>query len=80
MIYETSLLDPEEGIRFQGLTINDCRKQLPKADNGSEEPLPEGVFWLLLTGEVPSEEQVKAFLKTGPVEPKNIQFPNHLRK
>ena len=24
------------------------------------EPLPEGLFWLLLTGEVPTEEQVRA--------------------
>ena len=29
----------------------------PKAPGG-EEPLPEGLFWLLLTGEVPSEQQV----------------------
>ena len=58
MIYETSLLDPEEGIRFQGLTISECRQKLPKV-SGGEEPLPEAVFWLLLTGEVPTEEQVK---------------------
>jgi citrate synthase len=26
---------------------------------GGEEPLPEGLFWLLLTGEIPTKEQVK---------------------
>lgn len=46
----------EEGIRFRGKTIPDCQKELPKAEGGSE-PLPEGLFWLLLTGEVPTAEQ-----------------------
>lgn len=39
--------------------IPECQKLLPKAPGG-EEPLPEGLFWLLLTGEVPSEAQVRA--------------------
>lgn len=57
MTYETSQLDPHEGIRFRGLTIPDCQKLLPKASFG-QEPLPESLFWLLLTGEVPTEAQV----------------------
>lgn len=57
LICETSVLDPEEGIRFRGLTIPECQEQLPKADCG-EQPLPEGLFWLLLTGDVPTDEQV----------------------
>jgi citrate synthase len=48
----------EEGIRFRGKTIPECQAQLPKAPGGSE-PLPEGLFWLLLTGEVPTDAQVK---------------------
>ncbi|CAI2181122.1 9549_t:CDS:2, partial [Funneliformis geosporum] len=59
LIWEGSVLDPEEGIEFRGLTIPDCRKRLPAADDG-EEPLPEGLFWLLVTGEIPTKEQVKA--------------------
>uniref|UniRef100_A0A0K8TSU1 Citrate synthase n=1 Tax=Tabanus bromius TaxID=304241 RepID=A0A0K8TSU1_TABBR len=59
LVCETSVLDPEEGIRFRGLSIPECQKVLPKADGG-EEPLPEGLFWLLLTGDVPSKNQVKA--------------------
>ena len=50
-------LVPDEGIRFRGKTIPECQKLLPKAPGGSE-PLPEGLFWLLLTGEVPTPEQV----------------------
>jgi citrate synthase len=32
---------------------------LPSADGG-EEPLPESLFWLLVTGEIPTDAQVKA--------------------
>jgi len=59
LVTETSVLDPEEGIRFRGYSIPECQKLLPKA-KGGEEPLPEGLFWLLVTGDVPSEQQVKA--------------------
>lgn len=59
LVWEGSVLDSEEGIRFRGKTIPECQELLPKAPGG-EEPLPEGLFWLLLTGEVPSEQQVRA--------------------
>ena len=62
LVTETSVLDPDEGIRFRGYSIPECQKLLPKAAGG-EEPLPEGLFWLLLTGEVPSQEQVAAITK-----------------
>lgn len=62
MVWETSVLDKDEGIRFRGFTIPECQKMLPKAPGGME-PLPEGLFWLLVTGEMPSEEQVKAISK-----------------
>jgi len=58
LVWEGSVLDSEEGIRFRGRTIPECQEQLPKAPGG-QEPLPEGLFWLLLTGEVPSEQQVR---------------------
>ncbi|MCJ1462327.1 citrate (Si)-synthase [Pseudocyphellaria aurata] len=58
LVWEGSVLDSEEGIRFRGKTIPECQKLLPKAPGG-EEPLPEGLFWLLLTGDVPSEQQVR---------------------
>lgn len=58
LVTETSLLDPEEGIRFRGLTIPECQQKLPKAQGG-EEPLPEGLLYLLMTGEVPTQAQVQ---------------------
>lgn len=60
LVCETSVLDADEGIRFRGYTIPECQELLPKAPGGGEEPLPEGLFWLLMTGEIPSEVQVQA--------------------
>lgn len=53
VLWETSLLDPEEGIRFRGYSIPELQKMLPGAKPGGE-PLPEGLLWLLLTGDVSS--------------------------
>lgn len=58
LITETSLLDAEEGIRFRGYSIPELRDLLPKAPGG-QEPLPEGLFYLMLIGELPTEEDVK---------------------
>ncbi|KAJ8767914.1 hypothetical protein K2173_020854 [Erythroxylum novogranatense] len=62
LLWETSLLDPEEGIRFRGLSIPECQQVLPAAKPGGE-PLPEGLLWLLLTGKVPSKGQVDSLSK-----------------
>lgn len=56
LVTETSVLDPDEGIRFRGLSIPECQKVLPKAPGGTE-PIPEGLFWLLITGDVPTQAQ-----------------------
>jgi len=62
LVTETSLLDAEEGIRFRGMTIPECQEKLPSAPGGSE-PLPEAMLWLLLTGEVPTSQQVEGLRK-----------------
>merc|ERR1712038_507998 len=62
LVTETSVLDADEGIRFRGYTIPECQELLPKAPGGAE-PLPEGLFWLLLTGDIPTEAQVRALSK-----------------
>jgi len=62
IIWETSVLDKNEGIRFRGFTIPECQKMMPKAAGGHE-PLPEGLFWLLCTGKMPTEAQVAAVSK-----------------
>jgi len=41
LVWEGSVLDSEEGIRFRGKTIPECQELLPKAPGGKE-PLPEG--------------------------------------
>ncbi len=58
MVWETSQLDPIEGIRFRGYSIPELKDLLPKG-SGGKEPLPEGLFWLMLVGEVPTKEQVE---------------------
>lgn len=58
MVWETSLLDAQEGISFRGYSIPQLRDLLPKAE-GSKEPLPEGLFWLMLVGEIPTQEEVQ---------------------
>jgi citrate synthase len=57
MVTETSKLDPDEGIRFRGYSIPELRELLPKAP-GDSEPLPEGIFYLMLIGEIPTEDDV----------------------
>jgi citrate synthase len=73
LVYETSLLD-KEGILLRGWSVFELRDKLPKvrfillvasmdqADGSpsqvDSEPLPEGLLWLLLTGEIPSQQQV----------------------
>ena len=59
MVWEGSVLDANEGIRFHGKTIKECQKELPKGKTGTE-MLPEAMFWLLLTGQIPSTSQVRA--------------------
>lgn len=61
MLWETSLLDAEEGIRFRGHSIPELQAILPGAQPGGE-PLPEGLLWLLMTGEVRAAAPLAAAL------------------
>jgi citrate synthase len=58
LVTETSLLDSEEGIRFRGYTIPELQQKLPKAPKG-DEPLPEGLFYLMLVGELPTQDEAE---------------------
>merc|ERR1719379_2127147 len=58
LVSETSLLDEMTGITYRGLTLQECNEKLPKAP-GSDVGLPEAAFWLLLTGEIPTDAEVK---------------------
>lgn len=74
LVTETSLLDAQEGIRFRGYTIPELQQKLPKAPNGSE-PLPEGLFHLMLVGELPNEEDVQHITN---VWQRRSHVPNHV--
>src|SRR6478672_8576962 len=58
LVTETSLLDAQDGIRFRGYSIPELQQKLPKAGGGAE-PLPEGLFHLMLVGDLPSDEEVQ---------------------
>ncbi|KIM26029.1 hypothetical protein M408DRAFT_17059 [Serendipita vermifera MAFF 305830] len=77
MLWEASVLDPNEGIRFHGYTIPDCQKVLAPAPGGKE-IIPESMLWLLLTGEIPSEAQVRAlskeFAENGTLDEKTVKL------
>eukprot|EP00927_Polykrikos_kofoidii_P055272 TRINITY_DN4954_c0_g1_i1.p1 TRINITY_DN4954_c0_g1~~TRINITY_DN4954_c0_g1_i1.p1 ORF type:complete len:446 (+),score=96.01 TRINITY_DN4954_c0_g1_i1:68-1405(+) len=57
MLTQTSDLDAQDGIKYRGIPLRDVCKILPTAP-GAEAPLPEGAFWLLLTGEIPKDDTV----------------------
>lgn len=56
LVSDISYLDPIEGIRFRGMTIDETFAALPKPP-GCEYPYVEGFWYLLMTGEVPTMEQ-----------------------
>ena len=57
LVTDTSKLDPAEGIRFRGFSIPELREKLPRLQEDGE-PLPEGLFYLLLIGEIPERDDV----------------------
>ena len=60
MLYETSKLHPTEGIEYRGMDLFKIREKAPKTIPGGQ-PIPEGVLWLLLTGELPTDKEVESF-------------------
>ncbi len=57
LVTDISYLDPQEGIRFRGKTIPETFAALPKAP-GSTYPTVESFWYMLLTGDVPTQAQV----------------------
>jgi citrate synthase len=74
LVTETSLLDAQEGIRFRGYSIPELQQKLPKAEGGGE-PLPEGLFLLMLLGDLPTKED--AYELTS-VWQRRSHVPNHV--
>jgi citrate synthase len=74
LVTETSLLDAQEGIRFRGYSIPELQQKLPKAEGGNE-PLPEGLFYLMLIGDLPTEEDAHHITN---VWQRRSHVPNHV--
>jgi len=74
LVTETSLLDAQEGIRFRGYSIPELQVCLPKAPGGGE-PLPEGLFHLMLLGELPNQEDVETITN---IWQRRSHVPNHV--
>ena len=74
LVTETSLLDAQEGIRFRGYSIPELQASLPKAPGGGE-PLPEGLFHLMLLGELPNQEDVETITN---IWQRRSHVPNHV--
>jgi len=71
----TSKLDPEEGIRFRGYSLPELQELLPKMHEGGE-PLPEAIFYLMLTGELPTASDAKYISEQWALRARDI--PSHV--
>lgn len=69
LVTDISYLDPLEGIRYRGFTLPEVLEKLPKPE-GAGMPYVEGLYYLLLTGEMPTKEEVKYLM----VDFKNRRF------
>ncbi|MFM9021891.1 MAG: citrate (Si)-synthase, partial [Sediminibacterium sp.] len=74
LVTETSLLDAQEGIRFRGYSIPELQAKLPTVNPGGE-PMPEGLFYLMLIGELPNEQDVHHITN---VWMRRSHVPNHV--
>ena len=61
LVTDISYLDPNEGILYRNYTLPELFKKLPRP-KGSEMPYVEGVIYLLLTGDMPTMENVTEVL------------------
>lgn len=61
LVTDISYLDPNEGIRYRGFTLPEIFEKLPKPA-GAEMPYVESLLYLLFTGDIPTEEEVKELI------------------
>ena len=76
LLTDISSVDAGEGIRFRGLSIPEVLKALPKA-RGAKLPMVGGLYYLLLVGEVPTQEQA---LEVEAEWAKRATLPDHVYK
>ncbi|ODQ64179.1 methylcitrate synthase precursor [Nadsonia fulvescens var. elongata DSM 6958] len=63
LYWESSMIDMDKGILFHGKTIEECQAELPQIPSISgsseiNEMVPEAMFWFLLTGKIPTQDQI----------------------
>ncbi|MDA3868310.1 MAG: citrate (Si)-synthase [Salinivirgaceae bacterium] len=61
LVTDISYLDPKEGIRYRGYKLKEVFEKLPKP-KGADMPYVEGLFYLLVTGEIPNEKELEQVL------------------
>ncbi|KAH8331035.1 hypothetical protein KR067_010774, partial [Drosophila pandora] len=59
LICLTSSLHPTKGIFYRGMPIKDVCAKLPRVKKGSSEGTPEGAFFFLTTGSMPTKEEAQ---------------------
>ncbi len=74
LVTDISYVDPYEGIRFRGHTIPEVLEKLPKPAEG-DMPYVGGLYWLLLTGDFPTEEEA---LSVEEEWKKRMALPEHV--
>ena len=62
LVTDISYLDPYEGIRYRGYTLPEVFEKLPKPA-GKDYPYVEAMFYLLLTGDIPTENDVQEIVE-----------------
>ena len=74
MVTDTSKLDPEDGIKFRGYSLDELIELLPTYGDGKQ-PMPEGIFYLMLIGELPTQQDVELITKEWK---KRSKVPNYV--
>ncbi len=75
LVSDISYVDPYKGIHFRGYTIPEILEQLPKPQDGAM-PYVGGLYWLLLTGDLPTEEEA---LSVEEAWKKHMNLPDWVR-
>jgi citrate synthase len=57
-VSDISYVDPQEGLSLRGYSVNEVLELLPKPRN-CEYPLVGGLYYLLMTGEIPGQEEAE---------------------
>ncbi|MBA4376267.1 MAG: type I citrate synthase [Anaerolinea sp.] len=55
-VTDVSHVDPQEGLRLRGYAVPEALEKLPKSEHG-EYPLAGGLYYLLMTGEIPTKQE-----------------------